>query len=362
MNGSLLRTLSRRRGLGTGALAVATAAAAATLAGCGSKDNFGKVNGQVISKDEYIQALERAPVSLGQPGGQQAQINAGRFVLDQIVGKKVVLAEAAKNDVMPSDADVQKFYDVRKRIFEQQTPGKTFEAAMKEQGTTSEEIRQEMQYQLAETGLLAKRIGLKEDELKKQYDQAKGQFGLPERVQLRVIVTPANSKNFQTAQKLLADKTDFQEVARQVNPAQLRANGGLLPQVTPLAQTPPAWQGKIKQTAEGASFGPVDAPGNPGQPVTKAWVRVEKKLPAFNLSFDDAKPLIRQQLVQVKMLQPENARYRNEIVKLKMDAQFQASEPKYMEVWQAVKENAAATGVGADMGAAAAAALPAAGQ
>jgi hypothetical protein len=263
-----------------------------------------------------------------------------------MVGKKVVLAEAAKLNLMPKDDEIQKLYEVRKRIYEQQTPGKTFEAAMKEQGTTPEEIRDEMQYQIAETALLAQRLNLKEEDLKKQYDQAKGQFGLPERVQLRVILTPVGSKNFQDTQKLLAQKTDFEEVAKQQNPAQLKASGGMLP-VTPIAQIPPSWQAKLKGTAEGAYFGPVDAPSAPGQPAARAWVRVEKKLPAFNLSYEDARPLIKQQIVQVKMLQPENGRHRNEIMKLKMDADFQSSEPKYMEVWKAVKDAAKATGLGA---------------
>ena len=339
MNGTLCRVT--RPGAGT----IALAATALLAAGCG-KDDFAKVNGQAITREEYIQALERAPVSV--PGAPPAaRVNAGRYVLDQLIGRKVVTAEASKLNVNPTDADVQQRYDVQKKILEQQMPGKAFEAAMKEQGTTPEEIKEEMRAQLAETNLLAKRMNITEDEIKKAYEQAKGQMGLPERAQLRVVVAPADSKEFKQAQKMLANKTDFQEVVRQTNPAPLKANGGLLPQPIPVAQMPPAWQARYKQTAEGAHFGPVDWPAGPGQ---KAWIHVDKKMPPFTLSPEEAKPLIKQQLVQARLQDPQNAAIRNDILTSKLKADFKATDPKYQTVWQAVKQAAETAGGGQTAG------------
>ena len=55
----------------------ATLPLAALLAGCPSNSSFAKVNGQSITREEYIKTLERQTVSAGQ--GQN--IPAERFVI-----------------------------------------------------------------------------------------------------------------------------------------------------------------------------------------------------------------------------------------------------------------------------------------
>jgi hypothetical protein len=169
---------------------------------------------------------------------------------------------------------------------------------------------------------------------------------------LRLIVAQAGSPDFQQAQQMLASKTDFAEIAKKINPPALRANGGLLAQAlpykaaTPGQQSIPApWVAKVKATAVGGSFGPVDFPGQPG---AKAWVRVEHKLPAYQLTYEDAKPLIRQALVRQQMTEPKNRPIRDSIMDLKMKANIETGDERYKTVWDAVKEQARAAGVGAD--------------
>ena len=335
-------SLNAARRFGTGAI---LCTAIALVAGCGSKGNFAKVNGQAISKDDYIKALERAPVSVNPQGGPT--IPAGRWVLDQLIGNKIVMAEASRMGVAPSDADVQKRFDLQKRLMEQQMPDKTFDAAMKEQGTTPEEIKDQLRQQLAETNLLAARLQIKDDQIKKEYDRQKAALALPERVQLRVIMA-APGKEFTQAQKLLQAKTDFMEVARQINPPQLKGTAGLSPQVVPIEspQIPPAWQGKIKQTKEGEYVGPLSTPGQP----QKVWIRVEKKLPAFSLSYEEAKPLLLQSLVQDELRDPKNVGVQRSVMDLKMKADFKASEERHQKMWQAVKDQAQAAGLTQDTG------------
>jgi parvulin-like peptidyl-prolyl isomerase len=340
LNGRFARVT--RLGVGTAVLA----AGATLFAGCGSKNDFATVNGQKITHDEYLHALERAPITI--PGSQPQQtVNAGRYVLDQLVGRRIVMAEASKLGVAPKDDEVLRRFNVEKRIFEEQMPDKTFETAMKEQGTTPEEYRENLQSQMAETNLLASRLKITDEQMKPRYEDAKKQTNVinqPERVQMRVIVAPAGSKEFSQAQRLLKEKIDFQEVAGQVNqPGPLKSNKGLVPGVTPVSQTPPAWQAKIKATAVGEFFGPVDAPGP--QPV-KVWVKIEKKLGGYTLSFDDAKPLIKQQIVQEAMQRPENEGIRKEIMDKKLAADFQSSNPKYQSMWQTVQEAARVSGMG----------------
>lgn len=317
-------------------------------AGCGGKDNFAKVNGQIITKEEYLLALERAPVAV--PGAQNAgAMNAGPFVLRQLVGKKVIMAEAAKRGVLPSDADVNQYYETQKRLYEQRMPDKSFEDALKEQGTTAEQIKDELRAQMAQANLLAKEMGVTEDDLKKSYESLKAQLGFPERVQLRFVIAAAGSKELNRAKKMLAEKVEMAQVARQINPQAFRANGGLMVQPIPVSgpQVPPQWTSflsQVKKTAVGGMLGPVDAPFGPGQ---KVWAKVEKKLPALTLPYADSKPLLLQQQVQYKLASdPKNQRIQQSILRLTMDANFQASDPKYQAMWQTFKEQAKDAGVG----------------
>ncbi len=317
----------------------AALAGASLLTGCsGKNDVFARVNNQVITKDEYIQALERQMVQV--PGGQPT--NAERLVLDQLVGNRVLLAEASKNNVLPSDEDVNKLFETQKRIFEQQVPGKSYDEILKEQGTTVEEIKNDLKVQMAETNLYAKLLKLEESEVRKAYDAGKDRYSLPQRVQIRLIVaqSPADAKK---VEKMLADKKKFDEVATEMNPPQLKANGGLIQQTTPIANLPIPWQSKIQPTAEGKYFGPVDFPGQPG---TKSWVMVEKKMPAFSIPYEDAIPIVRRELVQFKIMEPANAKVRNQIIKQKMDATFEATDKSYETVWAAVKSAAEKAGIG----------------
>ncbi|HVK02106.1 MAG TPA: SurA N-terminal domain-containing protein [Armatimonadaceae bacterium] len=311
---------------------------ASLLSGCGSNDVFAKVNNQVITKDEYIKALERQSVTV--PGGQPT--NAERLVLDQLVGNRILLAEASKNEVLPKDEDINRLFETQKKIVEQQLPGKKYEDILKEQGATPEEVKNDLRVQLAETNLYAKLLKLDEAEVKQAFDAAKERYSLPARVQLRLIVadTPAKAKD---VEKQLKEMKKFADIATAVNPQPLKADGGLIRQTTPTATLPAPWQTKAQQTAKGKHFGPVEFPGQPG---TKAWVMIEEKLPAFSIPFEDAAPLVRRELVQMKVMDPANAGVRNQIIKQKMDASFDATDDSYEAVWTSVKEQAQKAGIG----------------
>lgn len=343
--------------------AVIAATLLAGSAGCGGRNNqFATVNGQTISHDDYMRALERAPVTIGTPAPGQApqQVPAGRFVLDQLVGNKVVMAEATKAGVAPTEDEVNKRYDLQKRLMQVQMPDKNFDTEMKNQGRTEADVKDELRTQLAETNLLVKRLGVTEDQLKKAYDLQKSSLSFPERAQLRLIVVPAGGQAAKLVQQQIAKKTDFAEIAKQNNLPQYQAIGGLLPQAVPVASLPLQWQSKIKSASDGGVFGPVDAPGPsaPGQPRMSTWVRVEKKMPAYQLTYEEAKPLLRQALVRQQMTDPKNKSIRDSIVTQKMQADVNLSDDLHKGVWQAVKDQAKASGLGQDAAASAGAVVP----
>lgn len=335
--------LSRRPQQGAHtALAAALMAIGLTLsAGCSGEKPFGKVNGNPITMEEYVKALERQQVAV--PGG--ASTNAERLVIDQLIGNKIILDEASKTSALPTDAEITQYYEFRKRMFENQTPGKQFETVMKEQGSTPEEIKNEIKAQLAETNVYAKRLKVTDDEVRKAFESFKGEY-LPQRVQLRLIVTGAGSPEFNEAKKLLDAKTPFDEVAKKVNLPQLIGTGGLLPQATPVQQINVKYQNEVLKRPEGDSFGPVDFTLAMGTPPGKAWIKIEKKLPAFTVPYEEAKPDVLRQVVQQKIMMPDNAKVRDEIMALKLKATFEPSNPTYKDVWEAVKKQATDAGVG----------------
>jgi len=331
----------------------AAATAAALLlsgsAGCGSKDEFAKVNGQVISHDEYMRALERAPVTLP---GQPRAVPAGRLILEELIGNKIIAAEASRLGIAPKDGDVDKLLALQQRIMKERMPDKTFEEAMKEQGVTLEDYKRQLRDQLTYVSLHSQKLELKEEDFKREYETQKASLTLPERAQLRIIVVPTGSNEFKQVQLLLASKTDFAEAARQFNAPEYKGRAGLIQEALPYTAAPgqpsipPAWLAKVKATAEGKLFGPVEAPGAMGQPKLSAWVKVEKKLPTFGLTYEDAKPLLRQSLVQRQLQDPKNKAIRDSLADLKRKAKFESSDPRHAEVWKALIKAADEAGSG----------------
>jgi hypothetical protein len=321
-------------------LAGAAALAMLLLSGCnaGGAKTFGKINGQIVTQDEYLHQLERQTVAV--PGGQPT--NAERVVLDQIISNRVIMAEASKNGSLPSDEDVTKMFDVQKKLFVAQFPGKSYDEAMKEQGTTPEEIKSDLRVQLAETGLYGKLLKLDESEVRSTYEKYRQAFGLPARVQMRVAVAQDKSPEYSKIAKDLAAGKSFDAVAKESNPLPMRGTGGLLPQALPVNKLDPAMQAKVTQTAEGKYFGPVDFE----RPGVKAWIKIEKKLPEYLIPFEDAAPLVRRQLVQLKLQDPANQAVKNDILQKKMQAKFESEDKGYEAVWAAVKDSANKAGIG----------------
>ena len=315
----------------------------ALTAGCGGEKALFKVNGQDVTRDEYIKKLERQQINLG----NNVTVTAEPYVIDQLVSNKILLAEAAKTSVMPSDDDVNKLYQAQKDLYENRTPGKKFDEYLSTQGATPDEIKSDLRAQLAEANVYAKLMNLNEEEVQRKYNEVKDRLGLPARVQMRMVLLPAGSTSFSQATKAIAeaknDAKKFEAAARAHNsiPA-LKAVGGL--QIVPNEQIPPTLKDKLLQAAEGTVVGPVDWPLGQGQSA-KAWVRIEKRLPAFNLPQDQALPLIRMNLVQQKVAQPENDHFRKQIMKQKLDASFESGDSAVQTVWTGIKRQAQEAGI-----------------
>jgi SurA N-terminal domain/PPIC-type PPIASE domain len=316
--------------------------AAALTAGCGEKP-FAKVNGQVITKDEYISALEQTLAVTGPNGA--VPVPAGRLVLEQLIGRKIILAEAAAQGVVPTDDDVNKAFLYRKEMLEQSQPGKTFEEELQKQGTTPEAFKENLRAELAEVAVLIKQLNIGNDKVTQYYNDHKEEFGLPARVQLRLVLVGAGTPQFAEASKKLSDPKNFTEqAARDLNVIpQLKVSGGL--QVLANSALPPSLKDKIQQAAPGAVIGPVDWPIQGG--VAKAWVKVDKKLPQYNVPIEAAAPIARQRVVLQLQASgdPKFSEVRNGIIKKKFEATVETSSPVQETIWKAVKQSAQDAGL-----------------
>lgn len=327
-------------------LPIAVAALAAlALTGCGEKPVL-TVNGQTISKDEYLKLLERTTVTV--PGGQQAK--AERLVLDQIVSNQIILAEASKVSLLPTDQDVNSLYNVQKQLSEAQRPGKIYEQELAKQGMTPEELKADLKVQMAETNLYAKKLNLGENDVKAEYEKNKANIGLPPRIQMRLILLQSGTPQLAQATEQLKGGKSFEEVAKTNNDPSLAQTGGETTFFN--NQLPPSVLAAVEGAKEGTPIGPIDwptgpvQPGQPAPPGLKAWVKVIKKFSALSLEYADAAPILRRDLVRNKIMKPENEAKRDEILKIKMDAKVQSDDPLRMTVWEDIKKVARDMGVG----------------
>jgi hypothetical protein len=302
-----------------------------------------RVNTTPVTYGEYLRYLQRQQVNVS---GAPAPIAASRFVIDQLVGQAILVEEATRAGVMPSEAQVDGYYRVQKTLYEQQFPGRAYEKTLTDQGSLPDDMKAEMRSQLAEAALFATQLKITEADVRGVYDAQKTQLGLPERVQMRLIVVAPDSPDVEAVTKALAAKTPFEQVARQYNPPQLRSAAGLLAQTTPISQVNSSMAEQVKTLPEGSVFGPMDFQQRPDTPKLKAWARIEKKLPPVTLSYDEAWFIVLRGIVQQKIAQPENAAIRAAIVRKKLEAIFESKDPVYQSIWQSIRQGAMDAGIG----------------
>jgi hypothetical protein len=275
---------------------------AGILAGCSTGNTFAKVNGQSVTHDEYVKALERQMVS---PGQGQQPIPAERYVIDYLVGNKVILAAAGKLNAVPTEQDINSYYTTQKRLFEESNIGKNYEEEVKRTGSTVDEVKNEIKMQLAEANIYTRKTNLGDKDINEAYDKLKAakRAGLPKRVQLRLVTVVDKSADYAAVEKALKENKSLEEIARQYNPAQLKAVAGLFPVAQPIENFPPDIRAKIEATKDGGTFGPVVFPQMP--PGQKVWVGVVEKRAELNLSLEDMRSILRRQIVQEHIIQEQ---------------------------------------------------------
>ncbi|MEO7453414.1 MAG: SurA N-terminal domain-containing protein, partial [Fimbriimonadales bacterium] len=173
-------------------IALTGVASAAIIAGCGGGGPTGEVvasfNGEEITRDEYLKTLETLDTILVVlPDGRQAQVRPAQSLstqaLSKIVEREVVLESAKKNNVLPSQADVDREKTLRSDINPQ------FQDQLRSLGFSGDDIESALRIDLALYKLTV--MGQKEktiEDAEKYVKDNPAQFRQPESVTFSWIV------------------------------------------------------------------------------------------------------------------------------------------------------------------------------
>lgn len=143
-------------------------------------DVVAEVNGQKISKDEFVTNYEsqfqQAMQEQQQQGSGQEldQTELKKQVADQLVGNELLLQAAHDSGIEPTTKQVNSILEDVAKQNDLQSADEVV-AALEQQGMSEEDVRQDAADQYALTAYVEQEADVKEpsdEELKKQYDQA----------------------------------------------------------------------------------------------------------------------------------------------------------------------------------------------
>jgi len=188
-------------------LLVLLAALCLSLVACSSnasvsEDIVARVNGKDITSAELEKAYQNRINGAQQlPTPEQAQ--ALKFqLLAQMINDEILLQMASSSGLTATDAEVEtKFTDLKSQSTEE-----TFQAMLKQQKMTADDIKAEMRKGLTVEKLITKeitqRINVSDAEIKDLYDKNRASFNLPEGYHLQhIMVTPFPEQQITNAKR-----------------------------------------------------------------------------------------------------------------------------------------------------------------
>ncbi len=208
------------------ALALALALAALGLAGCGggddeavSADSIAVVDGTEVSKAEFDQYIARSK--------KQAEIEKREFpkvgtaeyksvqnnIVTYLVRRTENEKEAAALGIVVTDAEIQERLD---QVKTQLGGEDKFQQAVKQQGLTLNQVRDDISGQLLSQKLvdkLTKDVKVADADVKKYYEENKAQFRVPESREVRHILVKSKGEAM-SIRAQLENGADFVALAK----------------------------------------------------------------------------------------------------------------------------------------------------
>lgn len=259
------------------------------LTGCGKKGII-VVNGEKVSKDEFYSRLERIPVQT-----QQGTKLAGQYVVEQMIGEKLVEQLAKKQNVTPTDTQI-----ANKIAFIRKESGGDMQRLLAAQGMNTDDLKKKISAEQSLINLYSKGVNISDAEVRAAYDQALNAKGSklvrPEQVKTSVIIVEKKDK-IDKVYKMLTGGADFGTTAMQMSevPGANKDRGQLdwfsVDDPRPIPK-------EVKQNAFATPANTFSKPFT----VKGGWVivKVDSKRPKKVTQFEDIKEVIREQLAMQK--------------------------------------------------------------
>jgi parvulin-like peptidyl-prolyl isomerase len=283
------------------------------LGGCG-KRMAAKVNGQVISQEEFH---ERA-INFNQ--NQILSPPVGLFVIEEIINDRLLEQEAQRLKLLPTDAEVNaELESLRKQVAT--GGGASLDARLKEVGLTVDNLKSGIRRQLIQRKLFTQGVTVADKEIQEFYDQNKqSQFTTPAQAKVRQV-TVASPEAAKEVKRTLDKNADFALVARSKSIDQFKEAGGELP---PLMRGFP--NPNVSNEVMSAAFSaPVGKPTEPMK-VGNNWVvlKVESRKPQETRTLAEAKEEIQQMLMMRKSQESgQMMKTQQRLIELRRDADIQ---------------------------------------
>lgn len=233
-------------------------------------DVVARVNGEVIAKADFEQAIRNLEARAGQGVPFEQRNGVYRQMLDQLIGLRLLIQETKVRKVAVTDAEVEsQLAQIRKQFPDEAA----FKKALTDQRMTLDTLKQETKSQMLVAKVIeaeiASTISVTDGDIQSFYDQNKAQFNEPEAVQASHILIRFPEKADEAARqqarsradavlKQVASGGDFAALAREFSedPGSA-AKGGELGFV-PKGQTVPAFEAAAFALKPGETSGLVE--------------------------------------------------------------------------------------------------------
>jgi hypothetical protein len=302
------------RNLCVAALLAVAAGLAAVTAGCGSKP-VAKVNGQVISEDQFYQAL--------QSGRTNARIAA--TTLDAMITRNLIFQAAKQRNVAPSESDLA---EARAQYTQMAVFQREWDPLFRSKLASEEDLTQEMEFVID-----VSRMFIGTDALRKFFNAHHEQFDRPAQVRFQRLGVKTQAEAEQIRQAILAKKATFEGMIRtkSIEPNH-QADGGWL------GPAPEGFAGSKNKALEAVLFSiplkrlsePIQVAvwSGPGRPLQTEWhlVMVGTRVPKMASKWENSWYAVMLQALG----DPDLYRKIGEGVdKLKNEANIEILPPKY---------------------------------
>ncbi len=270
---------------------VGFALAALAMTASADESIVARVNGVAIRSTELEQAIDRLLPRVSFHGGVSEEKRAAvrQKALDELISRELRYQDAVAKGIKLDKNMVNE----RLTAIRGQFNGKSeYEKALKRAGMTEDQLRVVVEKEVLVSQLTQKMTvepsRVSDQALKEYYDKNRSKFRIPERMRLRVISMKEESKAKEAFQKI-KDGEDFANVAAQMSEDQYSILGG---------DTGFIHKGRMVPEVE--DFAWKLPKGNVGGPFLAGgmWfiIRVEEKVPARELSFEESKDKLRKEM------------------------------------------------------------------